>query len=60
LSGCVTTAATENLSSRASDVRLAQDNSAVPMKTIRNAVISGFYRKGAKRQRRKGQTPKSF
>src|ERR1017187_2797649 len=33
-SGCVTTAATENLSSRASDTRLAQDNPAVPMKTI--------------------------
>jgi hypothetical protein len=42
LSGCVTTAATENRSSHASDPRLAQDNSAVPMKMIRNAVINGL------------------
>jgi hypothetical protein len=42
LSGCVTTAATENRLSHASISRLAQDNSGVPMKMIRNAVISGF------------------
>jgi hypothetical protein len=55
LSGCVTTAATRKSVGQASclspgrleacatsDSRLAQDNSAVPIKMIRNAVISGF------------------